>query len=174
MAQPPWGTRGRGEYASFVGAGARRPLRDRSIVSNQSSMSGVSLPVTRPTGRALIVGNPPGRAEPLATMQRMGYSCAEADDPYAAMAELCRRPMVYRAVILSVSSLHREELALIPGAKRPSPHLELWLPPPDGRQSTLAEAMRLGAEGLLSGEGLPRVALPAGGAGSYVPGPSVE
>jgi hypothetical protein len=137
-------------------------------------MSGVSLPVTRPTGRALIVGNPPGRAEPLATMQRMGYSCAEADDPYAAMAELCRRPMIYRAVILSVSSLHREELALIPGVKRRFPHLELWLTHTDGRQSTLAEAMRLGADGLLSGEGLHRVALPAGGTVSYVPGPSVE
>ena len=137
-------------------------------------MSGVSLPVTRPSGRALIVGNPPGRAEPLATLQRLGYGCAEADDPYAAMAELCRRPMVYRAVILSVSSLHREELALIPGVKRRFPHLEIWLTHTDGRQSTLAEAMRLGADGLLSGEGLHRVALPAGGVMSYVPGPSVE
>ena len=137
-------------------------------------MSGVSLPVTRPSGRALIVGNAPGRAEPLATLQRMGYGCAEADDPYAAMAELCRRPMVYRAVILSVSSLHREELALIPGVKRRFPHLEVWLTHTDGRQSTLAEAMRLGADGLLSGEGLHRVALPAGGVMTYVPAPSVE
>jgi hypothetical protein len=34
--------------------------------------------------------------------------------------------------------------------------------------------MRLGADGLLSGEGLHRVALPAGGVLSYVPGPSPE
>ena len=56
-------------------------------------MSGVSLPVTRPSGRALVVGNPTGRAEPLGTLQRMGFGCAEMDDPYAAMAELCRRPI---------------------------------------------------------------------------------
>jgi hypothetical protein len=137
-------------------------------------MAGVSLPVTRPSGRALIVGNAPGRAEALATMQRIGYGCAEADDPYAAMAELCRRPMVYRAVILSLSSLHREELALIPAVKRRFPHVEIWLTHTDGRQSALAEAMRLGADGLLSGEGLHRVAIPAGGVVTYVPGPAVE
>jgi nucleoid-associated protein YgaU len=137
-------------------------------------MSGVSLPVTRPSGRALIVGNPAGRAEPLGTMQRMGYGCAEADDPYAAMAELCRRPMVYRAVIVSLSSIHREELAFIPGIKRRYPHVEVWLTHTDGRQSALAEAMRLGADGLLSGEGLHRVAVPPGGATAYAPEPPVE
>ena len=137
-------------------------------------MSGVSLPVTRPSGRALVVASPGGRAEPLATMQRMGYGCAEADDPYAAMAELCRRPMVYRAVILSLGSIHREELAFIAGVKRRFPHIEIWLTHTDGRQSALAEAMRAGADGLLSGEGLHRVAVPAAGVASYVPGPSVE
>ena len=138
-------------------------------------MSGVSLPVTRPSGRALVVGNAAGRAEPLGTLQRMGYACAEADDPYAAMAEVCRRPMVYRAVILSLSSLHREELALVPGIKRRFPHVEVWLTHTDGRQASLAEAMRLGADGLLSGEGLHRIAM-AGGAGSasYVPSTSVD
>src|SRR4051812_37765973 len=111
-------------------------------------MSGVSLPVTRPSGRALVVGNAPGRAEPVGTMQQMGYACAEAEDPYAAMAELCRRPLVYRAVILSLSSIHREELALIPAIKRRFAHLEIWLTHTDGRQSALAEAVRMGADGL--------------------------
>ena len=137
-------------------------------------MSGVSLPVTRPSGRALVVGNPAGRVEPLATLQRMGYGCAEADDPYAAMAELCSRPMVYRAVIVSLSSLHREELTFITGIKRRYPHVEIWLTHTDGRQSALAEAMRLGADGLLSGEGLHRVAVPAPGAVPYVPEPEPE
>ena len=64
----------------------------------------------------------PGRAEPLGTHARLGYGCAEADDPYAAMAELCRRPMVYRAVILSLSSLHREEdPGIHPGRKAAVP-----------------------------------------------------
>ena len=126
-------------------------------------MSGVSLPVTRPSGRALVVGSPTARAEPVGTLQRIGYGCAEMDDPYAAMAELCRRPLVYRAVILSLVGLHREELAIIPGVKRRFPHIDVWLTHTDGRQATLAEAMRLGADGLLSGEGLHRIAIPGAG-----------
>jgi hypothetical protein len=89
----------------------------------------------------------------------MGFGCAESDDPYAAMAELCRRPLVYRALVLSLSSLHREELGLIPGVKRRFPHVDIWLTQTDGRQAALAEAMRLGADGLLSGEGLHRIAV---------------
>jgi hypothetical protein len=122
-------------------------------------MSGVSLPVTRPSGRALIVGNPSSRADPLGTLQRMGFGCAEMEDPYAAMAELCRRPLVYRALVLSLSSLHREELGIIPGIKRRFPHIDIWLTHTDGRQAAMADAMRLGADGLLSGEGLHRVAV---------------
>jgi len=122
-------------------------------------MSGVSLPVTRPSGRALVVGNPASRVEPLGTLQRMGYGCTELDDPYAAMAEICRRPLAYRAIILSLASLHREELGLVTGVKRRFPHIDIWLTQTDGRQAALAEAMRLGADGLLSGEGLHRVAM---------------
>ena len=142
-------------------------------------MSGVSLPVTRPSGRALVVGNPASRADPADTLRRMGYGCEETDDPYAAMAELCGRPLAYRALVLSLSSLHREELAIIPGVKRRYPHVDVWLTHTDGRQAALADAMRLGADGLLSGEGLHRVALSGGsasasafvGAGDSVPVP---
>ena len=138
-------------------------------------MSGVSLPVTRPSGRALIVGNAPSRAEPLATLQRMGYGCFEADDPYAATAEICRRPMVYRALILSLTSLHREELSVIVAIKRRYPHVEVWLTHTDGRQASMAEAMRLGADGLLSGEGLHRIAVaPPDGPAVYAPSDIVE
>ena len=54
----------------------------------------------------------------------MGYGCAEADDPYAAMVELCRRPMVYRAVIVSLSSLRLKadkfDILGVPRCMRPS------------------------------------------------------
>jgi hypothetical protein len=115
------------------------------------------------------VGNPAGRAEPAETLGRMGYGCAEMDDPYAAMAEVCRRPLVYRALVLSLSSLHREELGIIPGVKRRFPHIDIWLTHTDGRQAALADAMRLGADGLLSDEGLHRVAV-AGMSPSGFPG----
>jgi len=122
-------------------------------------MSQVSLPVTRPAGRALLVSNPAARADVRDTLARLGYGCAEADDPYAAMAELCRRPLVYRALILSLGGLYREELAVISAVKRRYPHVEVWLAHTDGRLAALAEAMSLGADGLLDDDGLYRIAM---------------
>ena len=61
----------------------------------------------------MIVGNPSARSQPLAAMQALGFECAEVDDPYAAVAELHRRPLVYRALVLSLASLFREELGLV-------------------------------------------------------------
>jgi hypothetical protein len=121
-------------------------------------MSGVSFPVSRPAGRALVVGTASSRTQPLATLQRLGFTCAETDDPYHAMLELCRRPMVYRAMILSLTSLYREELQIIAATKRRFPHVDVWLTHIEGRQASLAEAMRLGADGLLADDGLHRTA----------------
>src|SRR3954470_6808119 len=124
-----------------------------------SGMSGVSLPVTRPIGRALLVANPSSRAQPLTALQRLGYSCAEADDPYTGMLELCRNSLAYRALVVSLASLFKEELSFIESVKRRFPHVEVWLTQTDGRQASLAEAMRLGADGLLSEDGLHRIAV---------------
>jgi len=66
----------------------------------------------------------------------------------------------YRALILSLTSLYKEELHLIRAVKRRFPHLEIWLTHTDGRQAALAEAMRLGADGLLAEDGLHRIAPP--------------
>ncbi|HSZ58247.1 MAG TPA: hypothetical protein VK797_21460 [Tepidisphaeraceae bacterium] len=122
-------------------------------------MSQVSLPVTRPTGRAVLVSNPAARADVRETLDRLGYGCHELDDPYSAMAELCRRPLIYQAVILSLGGTYREELAIIGAIKRRYPHVELWLAHTDGRQAALAEAMRQGADGLLDDDGLHRIGM---------------
>ena len=124
-------------------------------------MSAVSLPVSRPIGRALVVANPTSRSQPAQVLAGIGYTCAEVDDPYAAMLELCRRPLVYRAVILSLTSLYKEELAVVQTIKQRFPHVEVWLTQTDGRQASLAESMRLGADGLLSEDGLHRIAITA-------------
>ena len=122
-------------------------------------MSGVSLPVTRPTGRALVVANPVGRAQPVEAMTNLGFECVEADEPYAAMSELARRPLAYRAMVLGLAGLYLEELELIRSVKRRYPHMDIWLTQTDGRQAGLAEAIRLGADGLLAEDGLHRIAL---------------
>ena len=132
-------------------------------------MSGVSLPVTRPVGRALVVANPASRPEPMTALQDLGFTCDELDDPYAAMAELCRRPLAYRALILSLASVYREELTVIDAVKRRFPHLDVWVAHTDGRQAALADAIRLGADGLLADDGLHRVALAATAAPAPVP-----
>jgi len=90
-------------------------------------------------------------------MQRLGYECAEMDDAYAAMAEVCQRPLAYRVLILSLTSLYPEELQVISSIKRRFSHIDIFLTHTDGRQTALVEAMRRGADGLLSDEGLDRI-----------------
>lgn len=135
----------------------------------RSGMPGVSLPVTRSSGRALLIGSAALRPAVAESLGRLGYTCGEADDPYSGMTELCRRSLVYQAVILSLASLYREELPIIRAIKRRFPQAEVWLAHTDGRQATLAEAMRLGADGLLDQDGLHRIAL--GGMGTESPEP---
>ena len=124
-------------------------------------MSAVSLPVNRPNGRALVVGNASARASAAEILEHLSYQVQDVEDPYAALAELCRRPLAYRAVILSLQSLYREELQIIATVVRRYPHIEIWLTHTDGRAAALAEASRLGAHGLLSEEGLHRFAIAA-------------
>ncbi len=124
-------------------------------------MSGVSFPVTRPMGRALVVASPSSRPVLVEMLNRMGFECGECDDPYTATLELARRRLAYRALILSLAGLFREELALITTVKRRFPHLEIWLTHTDGRQATLAESIRLGADGLINDEGPHRLGTPA-------------
>jgi len=122
-------------------------------------MSGVSLPVNRPTGRAIVVGNAGARAPVVQTLRGLGYQSTEADDPYSAAAELSRRSMTYRAMILCLNSLYREELPFVASIKHRYPHIDIWLSQTDGRAAALAEALRLGADGLLSDDGPHRFAI---------------
>jgi hypothetical protein len=87
----------------------------------------------------------------------MGFACTEVDEPYDGMLHLCRRPLFYSALILSLNSLYREELQMIGSIKRRFSHIEVWLSDTDGRQAALAEAMRQGADGLIDAQGLHRV-----------------
>jgi hypothetical protein len=93
------------------------------------------------------------------TLRGLGYQAVESDDPYSAAAELSRRSMTYRAMILCLNSLYREELSFISSIKHRYPHIDVWLSQTDGRASALAEASRLGADGLLCDDGFQRFAV---------------
>ena len=126
-----------------------------------SAAAAVSLPVSRPLGRALVVAGPSARPATVELLRQLGYAAGEADDPYAAVLELCRRPSAYQSVILGLTSLFKEELAVITTIKQRFPTVEVWLSQTDGRPAAMAEAMRLGADGLLGEDGLHRLAMTA-------------
>jgi len=67
--------------------------------------------------------------------------------------------MTYRAMVLCLNSLYREELAFVASIKHRYPHIDVWLSQTDGRASALAEASRLGADGLLCDDGFQRFAV---------------
>jgi hypothetical protein len=134
-------------------------------------MPGDPSPSTTSAGHALIVGRPAFRTLPAASLTKRGYSCTEVDEPYEAMVHLCKRPLFYSDIVLSLNSLYREELAIIASIRRRFSHVDIWLSDTDGRQAALAEAMRFGADGLFAEESLHRIAplssaAPAGGPGS--------
>lgn len=126
-------------------------------LSSEIRINGVSMPVARPLGRSLVVGGAMCRSQSLALLQRLGFTCAEAEEPYAAMREICSRPLAYHSVIVSLAGIYPEELAMISTIKKRFGHIEIWLCNTDGRHAALAQAMRCGADGLLAEDGLHRL-----------------
>jgi len=108
----------------------------------------------RPGGRAMVVGSPSGRAGAVSTLRTLGCETHEIDDPYAAMVELSSRPLAYRHLILCLGGLFREELRIVAAVKRRFPNVSIWLAQTDGCAAGIAEAARLGADGLLAEDGL--------------------
>ncbi|HLL90218.1 MAG TPA: hypothetical protein VK324_13035, partial [Tepidisphaeraceae bacterium] len=111
-------------------------------------------------GRALLVASPAQRDGTANLLQSLGFACDVADEPYAGMTALCRaKPGTYRAVVLGLGGLYKEELAIIASIRKRLPQVEVWVAQTDGRSGALAEAMRLGADGLVSEDGLHRIAV---------------
>src|SRR4051794_37658498 len=148
-------------------------MRYRESGESSQRMSVVSLPVTRPAGRMLIIANPAMQTQPLQILRKLGFEQHGVADPYSAMAELLADKAEYRGIVLSLQSIYREEIAVVGALKRRLPGLEIWLAHTDGRQAALAEAMRLGADGLLGEEGLHRIASSQLATESAAPAPTV-
>lgn len=113
-----------------------------------------SLNVPQPAGHAMVICGEASLDRSETLLKQLGYEVDRCEDPYSAMLELCRRPLVYRAVVISLQSLYRDELQMISAIRRRFPHITIWLTHTDGRQAALAEAMHLGAEGLVGDDGL--------------------
>ena len=133
-------------------------------------MASLTLQSSRGVGRAIAVGNAACRQAILAVLAREGQTAFETDCPYQAMAELSRKPQGYRMVVLSLQSLYREELEIITAIKAHCAEVDVWLAQTDGRAGALADALRLGAAGIMDDNGLHRLSAPA----EKSPAPTVE
>ncbi len=113
-----------------------------------------------PNGQALVIA---GQAADLRErMALIGFGVEARPDPYSAMVEISRRPLAFRAVLLSLAAVHPSELALIGVLKQRFPHLELIVADAAGRPAALAEARRLGADAILEEDRLHRISKPTG------------
>ena len=139
-----------------IASEGRRRMIDRAHLAHvqNGSSSMISANVVKSAGHALIVGGDACRPQPCQVLQSIGYETDERPDPYSALLELCARPLVYRALVLSLQSLYRDELAIITTVRQRFPHISVWLAHTDGRAATLVEAMKLGAEALVSLNGV--------------------
>ena len=85
-----------------------------------------------------------------------GMEVGYAEEPYAAMGELSRKPQAYRAVVLSLQGVYQEELRIVSSIKQRFPHVEIYLSHTDGRYGAMAEGVRLGVHGVVSEDGIHR------------------
>ncbi len=111
-----------------------------------------------PNGQALVVADPSAAEVVRAALGHVGYGGVMVSDPYEAILALARRPLAFRAVLLSLPALYPPELRLIEVIKRRYGHVEVIVSDVRGRSAGLAEAARLGADALLEDGRLHRLA----------------
>ena len=108
-------------------------------------------------GHALVACGEAASPALSAELETLGFRVTIAADPYQLLLELLDRPLVYDAVVLSLPAVYRDELTVIATIRARVPHIEILVAHSDGRHAMLAEAMRLGATGLLGEEGIHRL-----------------
>jgi hypothetical protein len=121
-------------------------------------MQGPSTVAEHPVKQVLFICSPASRSQARRELQRLGFTCAEFDDPYAAIVELARRPGDFAAAVVSLASLYGEELAIVAAITQRFPGIDVFLAHADERRDMAAEAIRLGATGILGNQGIRRLA----------------
>jgi hypothetical protein len=100
-------------------------------------------------GRALLIGRRVA-ADDADALAELGLQVELSADPYAAMAELTSRPLVYRALVLPLPELFPEELVLARVVKTRYPHLQIIATDVPDRANRADELRQLGIEAILS------------------------
>ncbi|HEY1685967.1 MAG TPA: hypothetical protein VGG19_14475 [Tepidisphaeraceae bacterium] len=97
-------------------------------------------------GRALLIGKR-AAAEDAELLAQQGLQVELSHDPYAAVAELSSRPLVYRAVVVPMPQIFPEELSFIRVVKRRFPHVQVIASEVPERK--LEEMRKLGVDAIL-------------------------
>ena len=127
-----------------------------SVVLETNAADAGSAPM--PNGQALAVATASSAQQLKQGLAQVGYACQVVNDPYSAALELLRRPLAFRALVLSLLAVYPEELSLIELVRRRFRHLEVIVADTHGRERSEAEAIRLGADAVLDDQRLHRVA----------------
>ena len=109
-----------------------------------------------------MVANAAAAIPLMKALERNGYRSRVAPDPYAAALEVVRRPLVFRAVVLSVAALYPEEFRLIDLLKARFAHIDVIVADAAGRPGAIEEATRRGADALLKEDRFQRLGPPGG------------
>lgn len=111
-------------------------------------------------GRALLIGQRVDE-EDARLLGQAGFQVDLAIDPYAAMMELATRPLVYRALVLSLIHLFPEELSIVPAVRKRYPHLQILASQTEQRPALLSQLKQIGIDGILCDAGMLPGAAPA-------------
>lgn len=110
-----------------------------------------------PAGHALLICLPRSEEGLKAQMMELGFDVSTVDNPYAALVELLDRPLVYRSIVISLAATYREELSLIKTIRNKLPQIDVLVAHLDGRAAAMAEALRMGATGILDDKDVHRL-----------------
>ncbi|MEM6562204.1 MAG: hypothetical protein AAF656_11435 [Planctomycetota bacterium] len=111
-------------------------------------------PESVPTGRVALVATGPMRDRRAETLMTAGYDVHGFDDPYAAMLAICRKPLVFRALAVSLQAIYPKELDLVSAVAQRFPHVRLLACDTDGRRTTLIDAVQRGVTDILDDHGI--------------------
>ncbi|HWB54836.1 MAG TPA: hypothetical protein VG722_11610 [Tepidisphaeraceae bacterium] len=120
-------------------------------------------------GRALLVGRRIADDD-AAALAVLGLHVEMSPDPYAAMAELTSRPLVYRTLVLPIPELFPEELALAQVVKTRYPHIRIIASDVPEQSARLEDLRRFGIQEILSDGRVQPIVAPA----PESPSPPVE
>lgn len=104
--------------------------------------------------RVAVVGQGDTLGRVLTWLHRFGAMCVVLDDAYHAACELSHRPEGYSAVVLVLPCCYAEELSVLRAIRTYAPRVRTYVTGVEQNSALFDLAVRHGAAGVLTGEGI--------------------